>query len=170
MGNGGVTGESEQPEERLNASELYHKLFPEYLAMGMTYRQFWDEDCRLVIAYRKAYQIRQEEQNRLAWLNGLYIYKALQSTPIVVHGFAKSGTKVEPYPNKPIDFTPEKPMTAQEKADKEAQEQTEKIKRNMMEFMRLQAQDKKERELKALLEGGGEDVRSADAVGTGSAE
>ena len=59
-------------------------------------------------------------------------------------------------------------MTAQEKADKEARENAEKIKRNMMEFMRLQEKDKKERELKALLEGGGEDVRNTDAAGTGS--
>lgn len=158
MGNGGLTDGDEQPKDRLDISELYHKLFPEYLAMGMTYRQFWDEDCRLVEAYRKAYRIRQEEQNRLAWLNGLYIYKALKSTPIIVHGFAKNGTKVEPYPDKPIDFTPAKPMTAQEKADKEAQERAERIKRNMMAFMKAQEADKKERELKEMMEGRTEHV------------
>lgn len=72
--------------------------------MGMTYEQFWLQDCSLVIAYRKAYKLRQEEKNREAWLNGLYIFKALQSAPITVNGFAPKGTQLEPYPSQPIEF------------------------------------------------------------------
>ena len=53
-------------EKGLSVSELYHRVFPEYLAMGMTYDQFWKGDCTLVIPYREAYRIRQEEMNRMA--------------------------------------------------------------------------------------------------------
>ena len=72
--------------------------------MGMTPRQYWEEDCTLVIAYRKAYQIRQEHENQMAWLQGVYILKALQSAPIYVNGFVPRGAVIEPYWDKPYDF------------------------------------------------------------------
>ena len=149
MGSSGVTEEG--PKEQLSISELYDKVFPEYLAMGMTYRQFWHEDCRLVIAYRKAYKLRQDEINRNAWLQGLYIFKALQTAPITVNGFAPKGYTPEPYPNKPFDFTQKQEKTAQEKADEEAQVRAERIKAGVMRFMQARDAQKHEEELNALL-------------------
>ena len=88
--------------------QLFDEAFPQYLAMGMSYEQFWEQDCTLVIPYRKAFQIRQEEINNTAWLNGLYIWKALQCAPLFVNGFVPKGASIEPYFDKPINFTPEK--------------------------------------------------------------
>lgn len=118
-------------------------MFPEYLAMGMTYDQFWKEDCSLVIPYREAYRIQQEEMNRMAWLQGLYMYRALQSTPIIVHGFARRDTKIEPYPAKPLEFRKE---NAQQK-DAQARRISERIRRNMMAFISLQQAERKQKEL-----------------------
>lgn len=84
--------------------ETFDDVFPQYLAMGMTYAQFWEQDCALVIPYRKAFQIRQEHENRLAWLQGMYIYEALCDVSPVLHAFAKSGTTVRPYPDRPYEF------------------------------------------------------------------
>ena len=119
--------------------------------MGMTYEQFWQQDCSLVVAYREAYRIRQEEKNRAAWLQGLYIYKALQCAPQFVQGFIPKGTKIEPYPKQPIDFTPKRKKTAQERYDDEVRERSEQVKRNMMAFMAAQRAAKKERELAEML-------------------
>ena len=33
--------------------------------MGMTAHEYWEEDCHLVVGYRKAYEIKQEEIDRL---------------------------------------------------------------------------------------------------------
>ena len=110
-------------EKGLSISELYHRVFPEYLAMGMTYDQFWKGDCTLVIPYREAYRIRQEEMNRMAWLQGLYMYKALQSTPVIVHGFARRDTKIESYPAKPLEFRKQ----SAERKDEEAKRASEHI-------------------------------------------
>lgn len=148
----GDRGLSEEPQEQLTCSELFHKVFPEYLAMGMTYRQFWLEDCRLVEPYRKAYKLRQEEINRNAWLQGLYIFKALQCAPITVNGFAPKGFNLEPYPNKPIDFADYAPKTEQEKLDDEVKARSERIKQSMMDFMHAQQAETKKRELQALIE------------------
>ena len=131
-------------EKGLSVSELYHRVFPEYLAMGMTYDQFWKEDCTLVIPYREAYRIRQEEMNRMAWLQGLYMYKALQSTPIIVHGFARRDTKIEPYPAKPLEFRKQ----GAEQKDEEAKRTSEHIRRNMMAFISLQQADRLQKELR----------------------
>ena len=149
MGGCGVT---ETPQKLLSIDELFDRAFPEYLAMGMTYEQFWKQDCSLVIAYRKAYKLRQEEINRNAWLQGLYIFKALQTAPVTVNGFAPKGYTPEPYPNKPFDFAPKQEKTAQEKADEEAQARAERIKAGVMSFMQARDAQKHEAELKALLE------------------
>ena len=72
--------------------------------MGMTYEQFWEQDCQLVVPYREAWKLRQENENRQAWLNGLYLYEALVDVSPVLRAFAKPGTKAQPYPDKPFDF------------------------------------------------------------------
>lgn len=95
--------------------------------MGMTYEQFWYGESSMVIPYRKAFQIRQEEQNYLAWLNGLYICKALASVPQFVNGFVPKGARIEPYFDKPIEF---KPAAAQSK-----EEEKEQLKQNAVNHM-----------------------------------
>lgn len=114
--------------------------------MGMTYKQFWEEDCLLVIPYRKAYVLRQEEQNRAAWLQGVYFLKALQGSALYVQGFMPKGAKIEPFPQQPIDFT-RKEKSEQERIDDEAKREAEKIKRGMMDFMLAQQAEKKKKEL-----------------------
>ena len=159
MGDRGVT---ESPQKLLAIDELFDKTFPEYLAMGMTYEQFWKQDCSLVIAYRKAYRIRQEEINRNAWLNGLYIFKALQTAPVTVNGFAPKGYTPEPYPSKPFDFAPQREKTAQEKLDDEVKARAERIRQGMMDFIHAKQAQTKEKELEAMLmdneKGGSKDV------------
>ena len=91
--------------------------------MGMTYEQFWEMDCRLVVPYRKAYQLRQEQENRFAWLQGMYIYEALCDVAPVLHAFAKSGTTVRPYPEKPYEFEPARKQT-KEDTNKQKMEKT----------------------------------------------
>ena len=76
-----------------------------YLAMGMTYREFWELDSSLVIDYRKAQQIKEEEKNNSAWLQGLYFLKALQSgVPVILNGIMKTKVDLPDFPNKPIPF------------------------------------------------------------------
>ena len=93
-------------------AEAFDEAFPHYLIMGMTPEQYWEDDCRLVVGYREAYRIKQDNENRYAWLQGLYIYEALCDVAPVLHAFAKSGTKVRPYPDKPHEFEkPKKKLT-----------------------------------------------------------
>lgn len=101
-------------------------MFPYYLSIGMTYEQYWEQDCELVRYYRKAAEIRQSLMNQEAWLQGAYFYEALLSASPVFHDFAKRGTKPVPYRDSPYnlfqrynDVDKEK---KKEKADEKARE------------------------------------------------
>lgn len=92
------------PQQPLSLTETFNKAFPIYLAMGMSSAEFWEQDPALVIAYREAHHLKFEEQNRLAWLQGRYIYDALCAVSPIFHDFARAGTKAAPYYDEPIKF------------------------------------------------------------------
>ena len=99
---------------------LFNEYFPYYLAMGMTYDQFWNGDPSMTRAYRKAQEIRRQWENENAWLHGMYIYEALCDVSPVLHAFAKRGTRPAAYANEPY------PITKREKELKEAREEKER--------------------------------------------
>lgn len=82
----------------------FYDLFPYYLSIGMTYEQYWEQDCQLVKYYRKAAQIRQDLRNQDAWLQGAYFYEALIDAAPVLRAFAKKGTKPVPYRESPYEL------------------------------------------------------------------
>lgn len=101
-------------------TEIFEKVFPYYLAIGMSYEQFWCSDPALVIAYRRADEIRKRRMNEELWLAGIYTAEALAST--VGNMFSK--TKYY-YPDEP------KPITMAEveaKREREQRAKMEKIK------------------------------------------
>lgn len=81
-------------------------MFPHYLAMGMSPEEYWDGESSLKPAYRKAFRIRMENEERIAdrnaWLLGLYVRDALQSVAMLVNGFVPKGAEVGKYPEKPM--------------------------------------------------------------------
>ena len=67
--------------------------------MGMSVKEYWDEDPWLAKAYREAYRIKQEEQNTFLWLQGMYNYVGVATA--LNNGFNKQKEK---YPEKPFDL------------------------------------------------------------------
>lgn len=78
-------------------TEKFNELFPHYLSFGMTEEQYWDKDCTLVAAYRKAEELRMNRRNQEMWLQGAYFYDALCRVSPILHAFAKKGAKPVPY-------------------------------------------------------------------------
>lgn len=98
--------------ERLNRSaplltytEQFYEVFPFYLSIGMTYEQFWEQDCCLTKYYREAEKLRRQKSNYDAWLQGMYIYEAFCDVSPVLQAFAKKGTKPHPYSTTPYALT-----------------------------------------------------------------
>ena len=103
-------------------TEKFYEVFPYYLAIGMTYEQFWEGDPTLVIYYRKADEIRNEKCNQELWLQGLYIYEAICDVSPILHAFAKKGAKPHPYTTTPYPLTTkERTRIAEEKERKVAE-------------------------------------------------
>lgn len=117
---------TEEPSERkpVSLAEIFNMLFPRYLAMGMTYDEYWNKSPSLVRAYRKAWQMKREQKNYEMWMQGMYIYNALLCVaPVMRTSFG--GGKVEPgkYPDRPY------PMSEKEAQEREAEKDRENFER-----------------------------------------
>lgn len=101
--------EEEQPQQTspYPYGDIFDELFPHYLLMGMTPEQYWDGENFLKKAYRKAYRMRMENEQRLAdrnnWYMGQYMVRVLQCVPLLVGGLnVKPSTRLPEYPDKPF--------------------------------------------------------------------
>lgn len=115
MGDGQV---SDQPH---TFTEIFEEVFPAFLAIGMTYEQFWEGDPALVRAYQKAEKIRHRRMNEQLWLSGVYVAEALTAT--VGNMFSK-GNKHK-YPSEPLPITEEEIL---ERKERERKAKMERIK------------------------------------------
>ena len=115
MGGELLTEEHRPAQEKTN-TEVFEESFPFYLAIGMSFAEYWEGDPKLAQYYRKAYQIKQEEINNAAWLQGVYIYDAV-STALhnALRGMGKNPPPAKDYAKKPYEIF-KKEKTPEEKA------------------------------------------------------
>ena len=95
---------------------------PEFMAMGMTYDEFWYGEADRVKYYRQAEEIRRKEKDYDLWLQGRYIYDALCAVSPLLHAFAKNGTQAEKYNEDPYPRTMKDYKELQEKQMRERAE------------------------------------------------
>ena len=126
----------DSPTQPKSYTEIFEECFSFYLAIGMSSAEYWEGDPKLAQYYRKAYQIKQEEINNNAWLQGMYIYDAV-STALhnALRGFGKNKPPAKDYAKKPYEFK-NKVKTEAEKA-KEVQREQEKAAAWMENFVRI---------------------------------
>lgn len=113
-GSGGVTATAPLK----TYTEKFHELFPYYLSIGMTEEQYWDRDSTLVVAYRKAEELKTNRKNQEMWLQGAYVYEALCRVSPLLHAFAKKGTKPVPYIAEPFAISEKQAEYRQEEKEK----------------------------------------------------
>ena len=99
-------------------TQQFYRHLPFYLSIGMTYDQYWNENCELTQYYRKALEIRNQRKNQEMWLQGMYIYDALCKVSPVLHAFAKNGTKPLEYPSEPYPLTQKELIMQKERQEK----------------------------------------------------
>lgn len=110
------------PTEVKTYSEIFDEWFPFYLSIGMSSAEYWHGDPNLPQYYRKAYKLRQEQENYLAWLNGLYVYDATISA--MTH-LSPNKNSHKNYTEKPYPFTKEEREQAYEQKVEEEQAKAE---------------------------------------------
>ena len=95
-----------------------------YLTMGMTFQQYWYDDPCLVIAYRKAYEMKREYDNSMLWLQGKYFYDALVAVAPRYNDFK---------PKKPNKYNEEPYPISEEMRNRQEIEKTRRAAMNMLE-------------------------------------
>ena len=109
--------------------EIFSRLCPYYMSIGMTYDEFYNQDVCMVKAYRKAAELRDKRQNQELWLQGMYVYEALcDASPLFRFSMKKGTIKPEPYVKEPY------PITAAEVREREEREARKKAERLKAEF------------------------------------
>ena len=83
----------------------------------MSYEQYWYADTRLLKAFYEAYKLKQEQINHQAWLNGVYVYKAISSIASALT--SKNKSDIEPYPTQPVEIYPKQKSEQQLQEEKE---------------------------------------------------
>lgn len=123
-----LTEEDEQSQTSATPyGDIFDEFLPHYMAMGMTYEEYWDGEASMKTAYRKAYAIRIENEQWLAdrqnWFMGQYLIRVLQAVPLLVGGInVKHTTQLPDYPGKPFYETMEEEKKAEvQKKKKEDQ-------------------------------------------------
>ena len=120
-----LKSEPSDDNEPKSLAEMFTDVFPYYLAMGMTYDEFWCGSPSLVRAYRKAFEIKRANRNWEMWQQGRYIFEAIRCAPLLV-GFPEKGYKVPSgagYPDMPY------PLSEKEAKEREIMQENENTKR-----------------------------------------
>lgn len=100
---GSELGEKPKPT---TLKECFDNLFDYALSIGMTPKEFWEDDVELFVHYYNAEKIRIRKRNNEMWLQGAYIYNAIGSLAPILNGMVKN-PKAQPYMKQPIPLTEE---------------------------------------------------------------
>ena len=89
------------------------------LAIGMSEEEFWNMTPHRyelrIKGYKRCVEQKRDYDNYIAYLNGIYVLKALNAS--VGNMFSKKGAKPIEYPDKPIDLNPNRELTEEEKEE-----------------------------------------------------
>lgn len=122
----GFGGDTSEP---FSVSKLFSDAMPAYLAMGMSYEDYWHGPAELTVATRKAFEIKVKQTNQEAWLLGQYVMCALDCT--VGNMFRKNRSQLSSYPKEPFPLTQEEFEEAERRKKKE---KFEKMKADMIKW------------------------------------
>ena len=112
------------PTPQKTNTEIFEESFPFYLAIGMSYVEYWEGDPKLAQYYRKAYLIKQEEVNNNAWLQGMYIYDAMSTALYnALRGMGKNKPPAKDYAKQPYELKNKVKSEAQKAKEIEIEQQ-----------------------------------------------
>ena len=103
---------------------------PYFMAIGMTYDQYWHGDALMKRSFFKAHKILQKKLDEQMWLQGLYTYNALLAT--VGNLFLEEGHEPNRYPTEPF-------MEERDKEEAERLAEEKRAKEEERERLRLVA-------------------------------
>lgn len=133
-------------------TEQFERVCPYYIAFGMTYEQFWDGDVEIAEMYRKAHELALDEQNSMAWLQGMYVYQAVGALAPALKAFAKG--RAQPYMKHPFGYEEKRQAEMEKREKKRKQEETKSNAKTLMEIWAINFNEKWEKNEKLTMKSG----------------
>lgn len=99
-------------EGEISLTKLFDEQCPYYLAIGMTYNEFWLDNPLKVKYYKEAYEIKQKIKKYEFWEQGAYFYESLINVSPLFKDLVKQ-PKAEPYPERPYGIEETKKSEAE---------------------------------------------------------
>lgn len=94
---------------------MFTQLCPAYMAMGMSYDEFWHRNTKVHKAYRDAFEQKKAYRNWEMWWQGGYIYEALlKVAPVMRAAFGKGRVEPGKYSEEPYPLTRKEAEAIQE--------------------------------------------------------
>lgn len=116
--------------EYVSLSERFEKLCPIFMNIGMTYKEFWEEDPTITKQYLDAFKMKQKREIKNKeweiWKQGMYVYEALIDVSPILHAFSKA-KKPLPYPERPYGLKDDDDEE-KDKITKEQEQENERLK------------------------------------------
>ena len=117
--------------EYVSLSEQFEKVCPIFMNMGMTYKDFWEEDPTIAKTYLEAFKIKRKNEIKSKeweiWKQGVYVYEALVDVAPILHAFSKA-KKPLPFPEKPYGIEQLEDDGKNEIEKKKQEEENERLK------------------------------------------
>lgn len=119
-----IKGSKENTTLIFKHSDIFDKVCPFYMSIGMTYDEYWHGELDLPKIYLEAYKLKSDRElslaNYKAWLNGFYIYEALCDVSPIFNPLSKKH-EAYVYRDKPI------PVTEKERNEAEQDERNSRL-------------------------------------------
>lgn len=118
----------------LTYTDVFYAHLPYYLSIGMTWDEYWLDDCMKVKYYREAWNLKRKQKNTELWLQGMYIYEAIADlVPVLRFTFDKHPPKAQDYPKEPYPLDKwEREAQQKRKEEAKAKSLKDKMQRWMM--------------------------------------
>lgn len=115
--------------EYVSLSERFEELCPIFMNIGMTYKEFWEEDPTITKDFLVAFKMKQKNEIRNKeweiWKQGMYVYEALIDVSPILHAFSKA-KKPLPYPERPYGLKDDE--EEKDEVTKEQERENERLK------------------------------------------
>ena len=135
----GTSSTRERPKIKL--TEIMEEQCPIYMAMGMSYDEYWNGELERAKFYRETFKLKKKQDNEKLWLQGAYIYNALQDIYPLFNAWAE-GVEVKPYMEFPLPLDAEEQKSQEIAKAKEDMERTRAYMETKLEMAK--ARDRKE--------------------------
>ena len=136
--------EGETPVTPISLAEMFTRICPAYMAMGMSYDEFWHCNTKVHRCYRLAWEQKKAYRNWEMWWQGSYIYEALlKVAPVMRAAFSKGRVEPGKYSEEPY------PLSAKEAEERLEAHRRQKMERMLEVFKRESAENLRKKELEA---------------------